>query len=338
MLCYSQKLMITKYCCFQTVIKLDKVWRQFLSLFSQKGAVGISKSEMFWIHEHSIALLQWLHQPVPFRSPWSYTWWNSDTEQPLQSGFSSMGTAAHWLIPTPIHHSVTDLFPAAVPRELKYLFLLTLCQHELKGRSLENHTCAVLKGQGGSNMERNSSTSPQPGRCQPGSTHPEGRAAGCSWLSPSLAFLSARDKVRGSFRHPGWLLKGLGLGCACSIPVACAGNSGSGGCVWKAQGGKAAVGEPLLTAASGAGTHSPEPGHPKGLCCALPSRSQGQVCTRVPPGLCLMWPQHRTHLQSNYSKNIPEWRCSWWHKVCAHIAFAVTNRYLVTRLSQGESS
>lgn len=43
----------------------------------------------------------------------------------------------------------------------------------------------------------------------------------------AVAFLSARDKVRRSFRHPGWLLKArgrAGLCCACSIPTACAGE------------------------------------------------------------------------------------------------------------------
>lgn len=213
--CYSQKLMIIKYCCFQTVINLDKVWRHLLSPLSQKGAVGISKS-VFWTQQHSTAVLQWTRQPVPFRSSWSHTWQNSDTEQKTQiqnspfRGTSGCGNNSRTLA---TYHSVTDLFPAAVQREVKYLFWLALCQHGLEGRSLESRTCPVshsrpAKASGDSNEEKEQQHQSSAWSLPACQHTPRGKGSGMLLSQPQLwPSCQLRAKFAGASCAQGGLLK-----------------------------------------------------------------------------------------------------------------------------------
>lgn len=233
--------MIIKYCCLQTVIKLDKVWRHLLSLFSQKGAVGISKS-VFWIHQHSISLLQWLQQPVPFRSSWSYTWQNLDSAQPLQSSFSSgnSSTLAHAHPYTPLSHW---LIPCCCSQGGKIPFsthsLPTWTQRKEFGKP---HLCCSTQH----NQQKAAVTvmwketaapvlSLKPATL-PTHTPREGQRDAPE-SAQATTFLSTEGKVRGSFRHTGWPPQGPGAagagGSLCAlIPMTCAGSTAllKGGC------------------------------------------------------------------------------------------------------------
>lgn len=119
-------------------------------------------------------------------------------------------------MPTP---HTTQLIPCCCSQGAKPpVFLLTLCQRGLKGRSLESHTRAVShrrrseKGNGDNNTERNSNSSPQPANLPPPSPREGQQDAPDS--AQAAAFVSTQGKVRGSSGRPGRPPQGPAAGAA----------------------------------------------------------------------------------------------------------------------------
>ncbi|XP_038020733.1 proline-rich receptor-like protein kinase PERK10 [Motacilla alba alba] len=138
------------------------------------------------------------------------------------------GNNSSTLMPTPTHHSATDLLPAAVHREVKHLFY-SLCANMDSKEGVWKAIPVLFharpeKGNGDSNMERNSSPSLslQPATL-PTPTPREGQRDAPD-SAQAATFVSAQGKVRGSSRRPG---RQPGQAGVCAGSTTARQNSGS---------------------------------------------------------------------------------------------------------------